>query len=109
MIATNFLAFADDIAIQPDNKIILSAPCRTLDIAMIPFCLARMNEDGSMDSSFKGGVPNTSLGGVFTSFSPAGSGVVRGIALPAPEVGRMLSSSVTTQTGLLMLHSVPAA
>ncbi len=81
VIVSNFLAFADDIAIQPDNKIILAAPCRTLDIPLVPFCLTRVNEDGTMDSAFKGGVPNTSLGGVFTSFAPMGSGAVRGIAI----------------------------
>jgi uncharacterized delta-60 repeat protein len=81
VVVSNFLAYADAIAIQPDNKIILASSCRTLDIPLVPFCLVRVNEDGTMDSAFKGGVPNTSLGGVFTSFPPGGSGIVRGIAI----------------------------
>ncbi|HEV7643273.1 MAG TPA: hypothetical protein VGO50_04955 [Pyrinomonadaceae bacterium] len=81
VVVSNFLAYADDIAIQPDNKIILASSCRTMDSPLVPFCLARMNEDGTMDSTFKGGVPNTSFGGVFTSFAPMGSGSARGIAL----------------------------
>jgi uncharacterized delta-60 repeat protein len=80
-VISNFLGFADDIAIQPDNKIIFAAPCRTLDVALIPFCLTRMNEDGTLDSTFKGGTPAISAGGVFTSFTPGGSGLVRGITL----------------------------
>ena len=97
IVVSNFLAFADDIAIQPDNKIILAAPCRTMDIALVPFFLARMNENGTMDSTFKGGVPNTSLGGVFTSFAPMGSGTVRGIAVQSD--GKVLAAGSAPGAG----------
>src|ERR1700755_650464 len=79
VVVANFLAAADDIAVQSDNKIILASSCRTLDIPLVPFCLTRLNEDGSVDTTFKGGA-NPVPSGVFTTFS-GGGGVVRGIAV----------------------------
>jgi uncharacterized delta-60 repeat protein len=88
LVVSNFLAYADSIAIQPDNKIILASSCRTMDIPLVPFCLARMNENGTQDIAFKGGVPT--VGGVFTSFPPGGSGSVRGIVVQSD--GKVLAA-----------------
>src|ERR1044072_8760565 len=79
VVIANFLAFTEDMAVQPDNKIILASSCRTIDNPQVPFCLTRMNEDGSIDGTFSGG-GNPVPSGVFTTFS-GGSGMVRGIAI----------------------------
>jgi uncharacterized delta-60 repeat protein len=100
VVVSNFLAYADSIAIQPDNKIILASSCRTLDVSLVPFCLARMNEDGTLDSTFKGGVPSSGLGGVFTSIPPGGSGSVRGIVVQSDGKVIAAGSGPGAGTGL---------
>ena len=46
------LAYVKDIAVQPDNKIIMFAPCDGIVTGTVPFCGMRLNEDGSFDPSF---------------------------------------------------------
>lgn len=77
----NGRAYAHDIAIQPDNKIILVSSCGTLEIAHVPFCLVRVNEDGSSDTTFKGGYPFPSSWGVYTLFEPTYDGGAEGVVV----------------------------
>src|ERR1044072_4576045 len=42
-----------DMAIQPDNKIVLFAPCNSINWGNVPFCGIRLNEDGSSDLTFR--------------------------------------------------------
>jgi hypothetical protein len=51
------LATTQDMAIQPDNKIILVSPCNHINYNRIPFCAVRVNEDGSFDSTFSSNTP----------------------------------------------------
>jgi uncharacterized delta-60 repeat protein len=81
VISFNGRAFAHDMAIQPDNKIILVSSCGTLEIAHVPFCLVRVNEDGSSDTTFKAGYPFTSSWGVYTLFEPTYQGRAEGVVL----------------------------
>jgi uncharacterized delta-60 repeat protein len=69
------------MAIQPDNKIILVSSCGTLEIAHVPFCLVRVNEDGSPDTTFKAGYPFTSSWGVYTLFEPTYQGGAEGVVV----------------------------
>jgi uncharacterized delta-60 repeat protein len=69
------------MAIQPDNKIILISSCGTLEIAHVPFCLVRVNEDGSSDTTFKAGYPYTSSWGVYTLFEPTYHGAAEGVVV----------------------------
>jgi uncharacterized delta-60 repeat protein len=54
------------IAIQPDEKIVMAGYCLNFDLVNpnLDFCLARLNPDGSPDSSFGGpfGVTTTAIG-----------------------------------------------
>lgn len=77
----NGRAYAHDMAIQPDNKIILVSSCGTLEIARVPFCLVRVNEDGSSDPTFKAGYPYTSSWGVYTLFEPTYEGRAEGVVV----------------------------
>ena len=81
VISFNGRAYAHDMAIQPDNKIILVSSCGTLEIAHVPFCLVRVNEDGSSDTTFKAGYPFTSSWGVYTLFEPTYQGGAEGVVL----------------------------
>jgi uncharacterized delta-60 repeat protein len=74
------LATTDDMAIQPDNKIILVSECMHLDLSGVPFCAIRLNEDGSADFTFRGGPPVFSAG-VFTWFDTAHTGGVKGVVI----------------------------
>jgi uncharacterized delta-60 repeat protein len=58
------------VAIQPDRKIVLAGDCSTSDGNFYDFCLARLNRDGSLDTSFVG--PNGDGAGKFR-FGVAGS------------------------------------
>lgn len=77
----NGRAYAHDMAIQPDNKIILVSSCGTLEIARVPFCLVRVNEDGSSDPTFKDGYPYPSSWGVYTLFEPTYQGNAEGVVV----------------------------
>lgn len=77
----NGRAYAHDMAIQPDNKIILVSSCGTLEITHVPFCLVRVNEDGSSDTTFKGGYPYSSSWGVYTLFEPTYDGAAEGVVV----------------------------
>jgi len=81
VISFNGRAYAHDMAIQPDNKIILVSSCGTLEIAHVPFCLVRVNEDGSSDTTFKAGYPFTSSWGVYTLFEPTYHGSAEGVVV----------------------------
>jgi uncharacterized delta-60 repeat protein len=52
IISAGALAYVKDIAVQPDNKIIMFAPCDGINTGNVPFCGIRINEDGSFDPSF---------------------------------------------------------
>src|SRR6476661_10025693 len=43
-----------DLVVQPDKKIILASPCFGINFGSRPFCMVRLNENGSLDSSFGG-------------------------------------------------------
>lgn len=81
VISFNGRAYARDMAIQPDNKIILVSSCGTLEIAHVPFCLVRVNEDGSSDTTFKAGYPFNSSWGVYTLFEPTYHGGAEGVVV----------------------------
>lgn len=77
VVSFNGKAYTRDMVIQPDNKIIVVSSCQTLEVPFIPFCAARVNEDGTTDTTFKGGYPFTSAYGVYTILSAGGAeGVV---------------------------------
>ncbi|HEV7643284.1 MAG TPA: hypothetical protein VGO50_05010 [Pyrinomonadaceae bacterium] len=73
------------VAVQPDNKIILGSGCYHSGYA--PFCLVRLNQDGSLDTTFGTSPPPGSpssgpLGSVITRFNVAQQdGQATGIAL----------------------------
>jgi uncharacterized delta-60 repeat protein len=52
IVSAGSLAYVKDIAVQPDNKIIMFAPCSGINTGNVPFCGIRVNEDGSFDPSF---------------------------------------------------------
>ncbi|HEV7643282.1 MAG TPA: hypothetical protein VGO50_05000 [Pyrinomonadaceae bacterium] len=52
IVSAGSLAYVKDIAVQPDNKIIMFAPCSGINTGNVPFCGIRINEDGSFDPSF---------------------------------------------------------
>lgn len=46
------ISSADGLAIQPDNKVIMGGSCNHVSFGFIPICLVRLNENGSMDTTF---------------------------------------------------------
>ena len=50
------------VAIQPDGKILIAGICITPSPSDI-LCVVRLNSDGSLDKSFKGGVASVQAGG----------------------------------------------
>ena len=56
-----------DAVVQPDNKIVLLGSCTTLNLGSVPFCLIRLNADGTFDTTFGAGQGN--LGYVFTKIN----------------------------------------
>lgn len=80
VVAFNGRAYTHDMAIQPDNKIIVTSSCQTLEV-FAPFCSARINEDGTTDTTFKGGYPFASAFGVYTLFSPVNEGSSEGVVI----------------------------
>jgi len=67
-----------DIATQPDGKIVLFGSCFNINFGSFPFCLIRLNEDGSFDTTFTG--PQGSTGYVFNNIPGYSSGGGSGIA-----------------------------
>jgi len=57
------LANARGMVVQPDNKIVLVAPCTHMSFGSRSLCLVRTNEDGSLDGTFgaSSGVPGSVL------------------------------------------------
>jgi uncharacterized delta-60 repeat protein len=54
---------ASDLAVQPDNKIVLAGECiNAATLTYFPFCLARTHENGSRDLTFGNG-PGAGFGG----------------------------------------------
>lgn len=51
LVISGFLASTQDIAIQPDNKIVFVNSCYTIN-GPFPVCVGRLNEDGSRDMTF---------------------------------------------------------
>ena len=66
------LASADDIVVQPDNKIVMVSSCGHLFMGFVPICLARVNEDGSLDETFRS---SPEVLGVFTLWGADVTGV----------------------------------
>ena len=64
-------AGAWDTVVQPDNKIIMVSGCYSHNWGYFPFCVVRLNENGSLDTTFGNfGAPENygPPGTVFTSF-----------------------------------------
>ena len=80
LISNGSQTYASDIAIQSDNRIIMVSGCWNFDLLQVPFCSIRVNENGSLDHTFKAGHPFSNQGGVYTRFSGASGGAL-GVAL----------------------------
>jgi uncharacterized delta-60 repeat protein len=68
------------IAMQPDGKILLAGSCQT--VSSSDFCLARLNDDGSLDEGFDG--PENTGNGAFQfpmNISPQFGSLAHGLAL----------------------------
>jgi uncharacterized delta-60 repeat protein len=83
IVSFNGILYAHDIAIQADNKIILISSCRTLEFGYVPFCIARLNEDGTTDAAFTGGYPFPGPLGVYNTFSGTFQGAGEAVAVQA--------------------------
>lgn len=62
LVATSGGNYGKAVAIQPDGKILISGICITPSLPEI-LCVVRLNSDGSLDKSFKGGVASVQAGG----------------------------------------------
>ena len=83
-------ASADDLAIQPDNKIVLVSSCFHISLGSFPFCAIRLNADGSIDDTFRT-FPTSS--GVYTAFGTDVTGVALQSAGKIVAVGYSGTSS----------------
>lgn len=65
------IGITQDALVQPDNKILMVGGCFNINSNTFPFCLIRLNENGSFDTSFGGtgysfaNVPGGTSGGSF--------------------------------------------
>ncbi|MBV9211221.1 MAG: hypothetical protein JOZ52_11355, partial [Acidobacteria bacterium] len=81
VVVNGALAGARDVVVQPDNKIVMVSSCSTIN-GSYAFCAARLNENGSLDSTFTGGGFMPPSGYVVDSMGvAAGQGGVRGVAI----------------------------
>lgn len=82
------LAWAQDMVVQPDNKIIMVSSCNHIQLSRVPFCAIRVNENGTFDNTFHSNSP-TGSPGVFTFFDSSGNGNALGAALQSD--GKVIS------------------
>jgi len=70
-----------DMVVQPDKKIVLVGNCTNINLGTVPFCLIRLNADGTFDTTFGAGQGN--LGYVYTKINGfnANLNTTTGIAL----------------------------
>lgn len=80
VIGSTALITISDIAIQADNRIIMTAPCMDFNILGVPFCSFRVTAGGGLDNTFKGGNPFSSAG-VYTKFPGTTAGGASGVAV----------------------------
>jgi uncharacterized delta-60 repeat protein len=78
IVSTNFgphaVAEIDDLALQPDGKIVVAGHLETGEVYNFDFALARYNPDGSLDASFgDGGAVRTDI----TSYDSANAVVIQ--------------------------------
>lgn len=66
VVLSDTLASADDLAVLPNNKIVMVSGCTTTN-GSFPFCTVRLNENGSPDTTFGPGFPTSSSGYVLTN------------------------------------------
>jgi uncharacterized delta-60 repeat protein len=92
----NNSGFTEDIAVQPDGKVLILAACRTINFPNNhPFCVERTNENGSRDTTFgnfSNGTAYTLVPGVNPSESVANFST--GIALQSDN--KILAVGVAT-------------
>jgi uncharacterized delta-60 repeat protein len=74
------LAWAQGIAVQSDNKIIMVSSCNHIQLSRVPFCAIRINENGSFDNTFHNDNP-TGSPGVFTIFDNSRNGVANDVVI----------------------------
>lgn len=87
------LGGATDVAVQSDRKAVAVGGCTNIDLWRFAFCLARFNENGTLDSSFNGGTFRVAIPGIDLTGN-AGTG---GIAVQSD--GKLVLAGFATYSG----------
>jgi uncharacterized delta-60 repeat protein len=92
VVGTSFTFIPLDMVIQPDKKTIVISSCRNTGTQSFQFCLVRLNENGSLDTTFDEGSPVSEPGTVLMAIPGSNTnsyGAGRGLILL--ENGKILA------------------
>jgi uncharacterized delta-60 repeat protein len=94
-------AGAYDVAVQPDNKIIMVSGCSKSGVGNVPICVVRLNEDGSLDTTFGAGAPGNlgEPGSVLTKFNVGGDETGRGVGIALQSDGKIVAVGTQVTSG----------
>jgi uncharacterized delta-60 repeat protein len=84
------LSTAEDVAVQPDNKIVMVGGCNHISFGFFPICLVRLNEDGSYDNTFG----SNNFGYALTNI-PGGNGTGGGEEIALQSDGKIVVAGWT--------------
>jgi integrase/recombinase XerD len=97
---TNFLNSPDDVALQPDGKIVVAGNAQSADGTVSEFAVARFNANGTLDGSFgAGGKVTTNFVGVMDP-GPCPRQLLRPVLRP----GQRAAPAVLPAAGPVRLH-----
>ena len=96
--------YAQDLVVQPDNKVVMVSNCPHFEDGNYPFCAVRVNANGSYDTSFIGS--GNRIPGVVRTRIPGATntGETHGVALQSD--GKLILVGYAVQSGIGQLLSM---
>ena len=89
----------NDIITTPDDKILMTSGCSHINLLFVPFCTVRLNEDGTIDTTFDDGDSRTSPGSVMTSITGMAQYQGSSSALALQNDGKIIAVGSGTISG----------
>lgn len=95
-----------DLLIQPDDKIVLVGGCFSINFGSFPFCLLRLNPNGSFDTTLNNGGTPAGGGYVYTPVPGASGGPgAKGIALQSDgKIVAVGSGNFSNQRRMILIR-----
>jgi uncharacterized delta-60 repeat protein len=100
VVGTSFTFSPQDLVIQPDKKSIAVSWCRNTSTQIFQFCLVRLNENGSLDTTFDEGSPFSEPGSALLQVPGSDTNALgSGYGLILLENGKILAIGSATLAG----------